>query len=98
PADGVVTVGTAAVDASMMTGEPVPVAVSAGDVVVGGTISSDGRLEVVASSVGANTQLAQMAALTEQAQARKANVQTLVDRVVSWFVPAVIVLSIVVGF
>jgi Cu+-exporting ATPase len=97
PADGLVTAGTAAIDASMMTGEPVPVAVSAGESVVGGTISSDGRLEVVATSVGANTQLAQMAALTEQAQSRKANVQTLVDRIVTWFVPAVIVLAVLVG-
>lgn len=96
PADGVVLAGTAAVDASMMTGEPVPVAVSAGASVTGGTISTDGRLEVRAASVGANTQLAQMAVLTEQAQARKARVQNLVDRIVTWFVPAVIVLSILV--
>lgn len=97
PADGIVLRGTAAVDASMMTGEPVPVSVSADDTVIGGTISTDGRLEVTATSVGAHTQLAQMAALTERAQARKARVQALVDRVVAWFVPAVIVLAILVG-
>lgn len=97
PADGIVLRGTAAVDASMMTGEPVPVSVSAHDTVIGGTISTDGRLEATATSVGAHTQLAQMAALTERAQARKARVQALVDRVVAWFVPAVIVLAILVG-
>ncbi|RCS61207.1 heavy metal translocating P-type ATPase [Microbacterium sp. JB110] len=97
PADGTVQHGAAAIDASMMTGEPVPVAVTPGAPVTGGTISTDGRLEVVATSVGANTQLAQMAALTEQAQARKARVQAVVDRIVTWFVPAVIALAILVG-
>ena len=96
PADGIVHAGTAAVDASMMTGEPVPVPVGPGAAVTGGTISTDGRLEVTTTSVGANTQLAQMAALTEQAQARKARVQNLVDRIVTWFVPAVITLAIIV--
>ncbi len=96
PADGTVRAGTAAIDASMMTGEPVPVPVSPGTVVTGGTISTDGRLEVTTTSVGANTQLAQMAALTEQAQARKARVQNLVDRIVTWFVPVVIALAIIV--
>ena len=62
----------------------------------GGTISTDGRLEAAATSVGANTQLAQMASLTEQAQARKARVQNLVDQIVTWFVPAVITLAIIV--
>lgn len=96
PADGTVRAGTAAVDASMMTGEPVPVPVGPGASVTGGTISTDGRLEVATTSVGANTQLAQMAALTEQAQARKARVQNLVDRIVTWFVPAVITLAVIV--
>ncbi|MCK3769934.1 heavy metal translocating P-type ATPase [Microbacterium aerolatum] len=96
PADGTVRAGTAAVDASMMTGEPVPVPVGPGASVTGGTISTDGRLEVTTTSVGANTQLAQMAALTEQAQARKARVQNLVDRIVTWFVPAVITLAVIV--
>ncbi|GAA3661192.1 heavy metal translocating P-type ATPase [Microbacterium marinilacus] len=96
PADGTVRAGTAAVDASMMTGEPVPVPVGPGASVTGGTISTDGRLEVTTTSVGANTQLAQMAALTELAQARKARVQNLVDRIVTWFVPAVITLAVIV--
>ncbi|MGD9515339.1 heavy metal translocating P-type ATPase [Mycolicibacterium sp.] len=97
PTDGEIRAGAAAIDASMMTGEPVPVEATVGDSVTGGTISTNGRLEVRATSVGANTQLAQMAALTEQAQARKARVQALVDRVITWFVPAVIALSILVG-
>ena len=97
PADGIVRGGTAAVDASMMPGEPLPAAVAAGDDVTGGTISTDGRLEITATAVGAHTRLAQMAALTDQAQARKARVQTLVDRVVTWFVPVVIVLAVIVA-
>lgn len=96
PADGVVLEGTAAVDTSMLTGEPAPASMGPEDTVVGGTISTDGRLEVEATSVGAHTQLAQMAALAEAAQARKANVQTLVDRIVTWFVPAVITLAVLV--
>ncbi|WEF20852.1 heavy metal translocating P-type ATPase [Microbacterium maritypicum] len=97
PADGVIIEGAAAVDASMLTGEPVPADLTPGDGVVGGTISTDGRLEVRATLVGAHTQLAQMAALAEQAQARKARVQTLVDKVTSYFVPAVIVLAVLVA-
>lgn len=92
--DGEVTAGSAAVDASMLTGEPVPVAVSVGETVVGGTIATDARLEVRATSVGAHTQLSQMAALTEDAQARKSQVQRLVDRIITWFVPSVIVAAI----
>lgn len=90
PADGEVLAGQAAVDTSMMTGEPAPLAVKPGSQVAAGTISADGRLEVRAISVGANTQLAQMAALAERAQARKANVQTLVDKIITYFVPSVI--------
>ncbi|KJQ53180.1 heavy metal translocating P-type ATPase [Microbacterium sp. SA39] len=97
PADGIVQAGSAAVDTSMMTGEPAPTDVAPGDRVLGGTVSADGRLEIIAESVGANTQLAQMAAMTERAQARKAKVQTLVDRIVTWFVPVVIALAIIVG-
>jgi len=96
-ADGEIVGGAAAIDASMMTGEPVPVEAIAGTSVVGGTISTDGRLEVRTTSVGANSQLAQMAALTEQAQARKARVQALVDRIITWFVPSVVVLALLVG-
>ncbi|OJX65510.1 MAG: copper-translocating P-type ATPase [Micrococcales bacterium 73-13] len=97
PTDGEILAGVAAIDASMMTGEPVPVEAAIGNSVTGGTISTNGRLEVRATSVGANTQLAQMAALTEQAQARKARVQALVDRMINWFVPCVIALAIIVS-
>lgn len=96
PADGTISAGYASVDTSMLTGEPVPKDLGPGDNVVGGTISTNGRLEVLAVSVGAHTQLAQMAALAEQAQSRKARVQTLVDRITTYFVPAVIALAILV--
>ena len=92
-ADGLVVAGGSAVDASSMTGEPVPVETTVGDHVLGGTISLDGRLLIRAIAVGGKTQLAQMAQLAEQAQARKARVQRLVDRVVSVFVPVVLVIS-----
>ncbi|SDT18446.1 cation-translocating P-type ATPase [Jiangella sp. DSM 45060] len=92
-ADGRVRAGLAAVDVSAMTGEPVPREVRPGDDVIGGTVSSDGRLEVVAERVGAHTQLAQMVALAEEAQQRKARIHALVDRVVAVFVPAVMALS-----
>lgn len=94
PADGTVTTGSSSVDASMMTGEPLPVDVTAGSTILGGTVNLTGRLVATATGVGAHTQLAQMAALAEQAQARKANVQKLVDKVVAVFVP--VVLGIVV--
>ena len=96
PADGTIRVGNASVDTSMLTGEPVPKDLGPGSSIVGGTISTNGRLEIRATSVGAHTQLAQMAALAEQAQSRKARVQTLVDRITTYFVPAVILLSILV--
>lgn len=96
-ADGIVEAGTAAVDTSMMTGEPLPVEVGRQDAVTGGTISTNARLEVRATAVGAHSQLAQMAALTEEAQARKARVQGLVDRITTWFVPGVITLAVLVS-
>ena len=97
PTDGTVVEGRAAIDTASVTGEPVPTEVRSGDSVVGGTIDTDGRLVIEVTAVGAHTQLAQMTALAEQAQERKANIQRLVDRVVTWFVPVVIVLAIVVG-
>ncbi|MFI5695344.1 heavy metal translocating P-type ATPase [Kribbella sp. NPDC051586] len=97
PVDGTVLEGSAAVDTSVVTGEPVPRSVQAGDAVIGGTISTDGRLVLTATAVGAHTQLAQMAAVAEQAQERKARIQHTVDRVIVWFVPAVIVLAIAVA-
>jgi Cu+-exporting ATPase len=92
--DGVVESGTSAVDASMLTGEPVPVEVGPGDTVVGATVNAGGRLVVRATRVGADTQLAQMARLVEDAQNGKAQVQRLADRVSGIFVPIVIGLSL----
>jgi len=92
--DGTVTEGTSAVDASMLTGESVPVEVGPGDAVVGATLNASGRLLVWATRVGADTQLAQMSCLVEDAQNGKAQVQRLADRVSGIFVPVVILLSL----
>ncbi len=92
--DGTIVEGSSAVDASMLTGESVPVEVHPEDTVVGGTVNAGGRLVVRASRVGADTQLAQMARLVEDAQTGKAQVQRLADRVSGIFVPIVIALSI----
>ncbi|MGH8305042.1 MAG: heavy metal translocating P-type ATPase, partial [Steroidobacteraceae bacterium] len=97
--DGVIEDGTSAVDASMLTGESVPVEVGPGDVVVGATVNAGGRLVVRATQVGGDTQLAQMAKLVEDAQTGKAQVQRLADRISGVFVPIVIVLAAVtLGF
>ena len=92
--DGVVTAGASAVDASMLTGESVPFEVAVGDSVVGACVNVSGRLEVRATHVGADTQLAQMARLVTDAQSGKADVQRLADRVSAVFVPIVLVLSL----
>ncbi|HZY28282.1 MAG TPA: heavy metal translocating P-type ATPase [Jiangellaceae bacterium] len=92
--DGEVVDGSSAVDTSMLTGEPVPVEVAAGDRVVGATVNAGGRLVVRATRVGADTQLAQMARLVEDAQSGKAPVQRLADRVSAVFVPLVIALAV----
>ncbi|HVH22228.1 MAG TPA: heavy metal translocating P-type ATPase [Pseudonocardia sp.] len=91
--DGIVVDGASAVDASMLTGESVPVEVRIGDAVVGATVNAGGRLVVRASRVGADTQLAGMARLVEQAQTGKAPVQRLADRISAVFVPTVIALA-----
>jgi Cu+-exporting ATPase len=91
--DGTVAEGTSAVDASMLTGEPVPIEVGAGDAVAGGTVNVGGRLLVRATRVGADTQLAQIARLVDAAQSGKAPVQRLADRVAAVFVPIVIALA-----
>jgi Cu+-exporting ATPase len=93
--DGLVIDGASAVDASLLTGEPVPVEVGPGDRVVGATVNVGGRLVVEATSVGSQTQLARIARLVEAAQSGKAPVQRLADRVSSVFVPIVIVLALV---
>ncbi|WP_353988727.1 heavy metal translocating P-type ATPase [Ruicaihuangia caeni] len=92
--DGVVVEGAAAIDMSMLTGEPVPEEVSAGDAVTGSTIATDGSLVVEATRVGSETALAQMAKLVEQAQSGKARVQRLADRISGVFVPIVLVLAV----
>ncbi|MHB1008874.1 MAG: heavy metal translocating P-type ATPase [Propionibacteriaceae bacterium] len=92
--DGVVVEGLSAIDASLVTGESVPVDVGPGDPVVGGTVNTTGRLLVRATRVGADTQLAQMARLVEQAQTGKAAVQRLADRVSGVFVPIVIAIAV----
>ncbi|THI94092.1 copper-translocating P-type ATPase [Nocardioides sp.] len=91
--DGVVEHGTSAVDASMLTGESVPVEVGPGAAVVGATVNAGGRLVVRATRVGGDTQLAQMARLVEDAQNGKAQVQRLADRISGVFVPIVILLA-----
>ena len=92
--DGEVVEGNSAVDASMVTGESVPVDVGPGDAVIGATVNANGRLIVQATRVGADTQLAHIARLVEQAQTGKANVQRLADRISSVFVPIVIGLAL----
>ena len=92
--DGTVAEGTSAVDASMLTGEPVPVEVGPGDGAVGGTVNVGGRLLVRATRVGGDTQLAQMARLVDAAQSGKAPVQRLAGRVSAAFVPVVIALAL----
>ena len=96
--DGTVESGTSAVDASMLTGEPVPVEVGPGDPVVGATINAGGQLVVRATRIGSDTQLAQMARLVSAAQAGKAPVQRLADRVSAVFVPVVMVISLLTLF
>jgi Cu+-exporting ATPase len=92
--DGVVVDGTSAIDASLLTGEPVPVEVGPGDPVAGATVNAGGRLVVEATRVGADTALAQIARLVQDAQTGKAPVQRLADRVSAIFVPVVIALSV----
>ncbi|KOV69084.1 carbonate dehydratase [Streptomyces sp. NRRL WC-3618] len=92
--DGIVVEGVSAVDASMLTGESIPVDVSAGDAVTGATVNAGGRLVVEATRVGADTQLARMARLVEDAQNGKAEVQRLADRISGIFVPVVLLIAL----
>ncbi|WP_426569909.1 heavy metal translocating P-type ATPase [Streptomyces canus] len=91
--DGTVVEGASAVDASMLTGESVPVDVGVGDAVTGATVNAGGRLVVEATRVGADTQLARMAKLVEDAQNGKAEVQRLADRISGVFVPVVLLIA-----
>ncbi|UUU20013.1 heavy metal translocating P-type ATPase [Streptomyces sp. DSM 40750] len=92
--DGTVVEGSSAVDASMLTGESVPVEVAAGDPVTGATVNAGGRLVVEATRIGSDTQLARMARLVEDAQNGKAAAQRLADRISAVFVPIVITLAL----
>ncbi|NEE26868.1 heavy metal translocating P-type ATPase, partial [Streptomyces sp. SID7982] len=92
--DGTVVEGSSAVDASMLTGESVPVEVTVGDTVTGATLNAGGRLVVEATRVGNDTQLARMAKLVEDAQNGKASAQRLADRISAVFVPIVIALAL----
>ncbi|WP_030384771.1 heavy metal translocating P-type ATPase [Streptomyces sp. NRRL S-241] len=92
--DGTVVEGSSAVDAAMLTGESVPVDVTVGDSVTGATVNTSGRLVVEATRIGADTQLARMAKMVEDAQNGKAEVQRLADRISGIFVPVVLVLAL----
>ena len=94
PVDGTVVDGQSAVDESMITGESLPVAKGAGDAVIGATINGRGMLRCEATAVGRDTALAQIIKLVEQAQGSHAPIQSLVDRVAAWFVPAVILIAL----
>ncbi|WP_031184533.1 heavy metal translocating P-type ATPase [Streptomyces sp. NRRL F-5635] len=92
--DGTVTEGASAVDTSLLTGESVPVDVAVGDTVTGATVNAGGRLVVEATRVGADTRLARMAKLVEDAQSGKARVQRLADRISGVFVPVVLLIAV----
>ena len=92
--DGVVVEGRSAVDASMVSGEPVPVEVESGDEVIGATVNANGALVVEATRVGADTALAQIIGLVDQAQGSRAEVQRLADRVSAVFVPLAIAIAL----
>jgi Cu+-exporting ATPase len=94
PVDGEVVDGASYVDEAMVTGEPAPAHKSAGSAVIGGTINRNGALRFRAQKVGADTLLAQILRMVEQAQGAKLPIQALVDRVTNWFVPAVIAVAL----
>src|SRR6516165_10236370 len=94
PVDAVVVSGSSAVDESMVTGEPMPASKRAGDTVIGATINTTGSLRVRAAKVGADTMLAQIIAMVEQAQASRAPIQRLADAISAYFVPVVIAIAI----
>ncbi|MEK9152051.1 MAG: heavy metal translocating P-type ATPase, partial [Patescibacteria group bacterium] len=93
PVDGVVTKGFSSVDESMLTGESIPVEKKEGDAVIGSTINKNGSFEFKATKVGAETALAQIIRLIEDAQGSKAPIQAVADRISAWFVPAVIAIA-----
>jgi Cu2+-exporting ATPase/Cu+-exporting ATPase len=96
PVDGTITSGASSIDESMVTGEPLPVDKKPGDTVIGGTINRQGALTFTATGVGADTVLARIIRMVEEAQGSKAPIQNLADRVAAIFVPAVLILSVLV--
>ena len=94
PVDGEVVAGSSAVDESMVTGEPIPVTKSAGDIVIGATINTTGALSYRATKVGADTMLAQIIKMVREAQGSKAPIQRLADKVSGYFVPVVIAIAV----
>ncbi|WP_180047325.1 MULTISPECIES: heavy metal translocating P-type ATPase [unclassified Acinetobacter] len=94
PVDGEVLEGRSYVDESMISGEPLPVEKMAGSAVVGGTINQNGSLSIRATAVGADSVLAQIIRMVEQAQGSKLPIQALVDKVTMWFVPAVMLMAV----
>ncbi|MEO6151637.1 MAG: heavy metal translocating P-type ATPase [Croceibacterium sp.] len=94
PVDGVVVEGRSAVDESMLTGEPLPVAKAAGDSVTGGTVNGTGSLLMEARAVGANTMLARIVKMVAEAQRSRAPIQAVADRISGWFVPLVVGIAI----
>ncbi len=94
PVDAVVLDGDTYVDESMITGEPIPVAKTDGDQVIGGTVNGTGLLQVKATHVGSDTVLAQVIRMVQQAQGAKLPIQGLVDQITHWFVPAVISVAV----
>jgi Cu+-exporting ATPase len=98
PVDGAVVSGTSAVDESMVTGEPVPVAKEAGSTVTGGTVNGTGSLIMQAERVGADTLLSQIVRLVGEAQRSRAPIQRLADTVAGWFVPIVIAIAVITAF
>jgi Cu+-exporting ATPase len=95
PVDGILVEGASSIDASMLTGEPIPVEVVPGDEVIGATVNTTGTFVMRASRVGADTALARIVELVKQAQGSKAPIQRLADRIAEAFVPAVIVVAAV---
>ena len=93
PVDGVVVSGTSSIDESMLTGEPLPVTRAAGDQVIGATMNGSGDTRLRATHVGRDAVLGQIIRIVREAQGSKAPIQRVADRVIEWFVPAVIVLA-----